>query len=80
MNNKSVIVTEGCTNYIQALDVVWEKPFKSRIAEFYDEWLVKGVHQYIETGNLNVIPKRLFVMHVLETLKETSKRDDYTVV
>ena len=80
MNNKSVIVTVWCTNYIQALDVVWKKPFKSRIAEFYDEWLIKGVHQYTETGNLKVIPKILLVMRVLETLKETSKRDDYTVV
>ena len=42
MNTESVIVPGGCTMYIQTSDVLWNKPFKSRIAEFFDEWLHTG--------------------------------------
>ena len=31
-------VPGGCTKYIQAPDLVWNKPFKAEIQEFYDGW------------------------------------------
>ena len=34
---ESVIVPGGCTKYVQAPDVCWNAPFKSRIRERYDE-------------------------------------------
>ena len=34
---ETVIVPGGCTKYIQAPDVAWNKPFKGRIEEFYDD-------------------------------------------
>ena len=34
---KTMIVLGGCTKYIQVSDVVWNKPFKGRIQEFYDD-------------------------------------------
>ena len=37
INNESVIVIEGCTKNIQAPDLVWNKPFKQRVADLYDE-------------------------------------------
>ena len=72
-NTESVIVPGGCTKYIQAPDVVWNKPFKSRIAKFYDEWLANGVHQYTEAGNLKAVLRRLVVTWVVEMWKEISK-------
>ena len=38
---ESVIVPGGCTKYIQAPDLDWNKPFKARIQEFYDDCLGK---------------------------------------
>ena len=32
-----LIVPGGCTKYIQAPDVVWNKPFKANVTEKYDE-------------------------------------------
>ena len=32
-----MIIPGGCTKYIQAPDVCWNKPFKVRIAELYDQ-------------------------------------------
>ena len=37
INNESVIVFEGCTKNIQAPDLVWNKPFKQRVTDLYDE-------------------------------------------
>ena len=36
MNVDSVIIPGGCTKYIQAPDVCWNKPFKARMTELYD--------------------------------------------
>ena len=62
MNTESVIVPGGSN-----------KPFKSRIAKFYDNWLANGVHQYTEAGNLKAVARRLVVMWLLEVWKEISK-------
>ena len=48
MHTESVIVPGGCTKYIHVPHVVWNKPFKSRISEFYEKWLTNGVHKYID--------------------------------
>ena len=50
MNVDSVIVPGGCTKYIQASDVCWNKPFIARMTELYDQWLGEGVHQFTEGG------------------------------
>lgn len=41
-----VIIPGGCTKYIQAPDVSWNKPFKQNITGKYDEWMAKGIHEY----------------------------------
>ena len=43
---ESVLVPSGCTKYIQALDVSWNKPFKVHVTEQYDDWLAKQIHEY----------------------------------
>ena len=39
MRIDGTFIPGGCTKYIQAADVFWNKPFKGCIMEFYDEWL-----------------------------------------
>ena len=63
---ESVIVPGGCTKYIQAPDLVWNKPFKARIREFYDDWLANAKHQFIAVGNIKPVPRRLVVEWVLK--------------
>ena len=43
MNVDSVITRGGCTKYIRAPDVYWNKPFKVRMTELYDQCLKEGV-------------------------------------
>ena len=56
---ESVIVPGGCTKYIQAPDLVWNKLFKARIHKFYDDWLASEKHQFTPAGNMKPVPRRL---------------------
>ena len=51
------VIPGGCTKYIQAPDVCWNKPFKTRITELYDSWLAGDKDKEFTKGggNLNVI-------------------------
>ena len=66
------IIPGGCTKYIQAPDVVWNKPFKARIQEFYDEWLANAKHEFTAAGNMKPVPRRQIVQWVVKAWEEFS--------
>ena len=57
-----VIVPGGCSKYyIQAVDVSWNKPFKSLCTEKYNEWLgTVGINEETAAGNLRALPRRAY--------------------
>ena len=59
---ESVIVPGGSTKYIQAPDVVWNKPFKGKIQELYDDWLANGKHESTDAGNMKSVPRRRLIV------------------
>ena len=61
MTVDSVIIAGGCTQYIQASNVCWNKPFKARMTELYDQWLREGVHQFTEEGNMKPASKKRII-------------------
>lgn len=67
INTESVIVPGG------APDVVWNKPFKQKVSERYDEWLSNGVHQFTESGNMKPVPQRLVLDWILTAWKAIPK-------
>ena len=69
---EAVIVPSGCTGYVQALDVIWNKPFKIIITEVYDEWLASGVHIYTAAGNVRHPTPKTTVEWVLQSLSQLS--------
>ena len=62
MNVDSVIIAGGCTKYIQAPDVYWNKPFKTTMTELYDQWLSEGVHQFTK-GGIMEFPSRKGILN-----------------
>ena len=70
---ESVIVPGGCTKYIKAPDVVWIKPFQQTIAEFYDEWLSNGIHEFTESGNMKPVKRRMVLYWILAAWKSLTK-------
>ena len=73
INTESVIVPGRCTEYIQAPDLVWNKPLKQRVPELYDEWLSNGVHEFTESGNVKPVPRRLVLDWILTAWKSLPK-------
>ena len=68
-----VFVPGGCTKYIQAPDVSWNKPFKAYCTERYDEWLeTVGIHQETDGGNLKPPPRRTIVNWILDSWNQLS--------
>ena len=61
-----VIVPGGCTKYIQAPDVAWNKPFKAKVTEKYDAWMTDGAHSFTAAGNMSGPPRCEIVKWVLE--------------
>ncbi|PFX14517.1 LINE-1 retrotransposable element ORF2 protein [Stylophora pistillata] len=53
-----VIVPGGCTEYVQAPDVSWNKPFQAKVTEKYDEWMANGQHAFTAAGNTRAPPRR----------------------
>ena len=56
-----LIIPGGCTKYIQAHDVVWNKPFKANVTEKYDEWMAGEAHSFTAAGNMRALPWREIV-------------------
>lgn len=66
-NSKMLVIPGGCTKYIQAPDVSWNKPFKAHLAVSYDKWLSNNESKnYTRGGNLKAPPKSVLVEWVKE--------------
>ena len=61
-----VIVPGVCTEYIQAPDVAWNKPFKAKVTKKYDAWMADGAHSFTAAGNMRGPPRPEIVNWVLE--------------
>ena len=68
-----VIIPGGCTKYIQAPDVSWNKPFKAKVTERYDEWMANGQHTFTAAGNMRAPPRREIVQWIIEAWNDLDK-------
>ena len=72
-NIEPLIIPGGCTKYVQAPDVSWNKPFKAKVAEECDEWLsTVGINRVTEAGNLKSPERRIIVQWILKACNELS--------
>ena len=51
----------GCTGFIQAPDVCWNKPFKDSYTKSYDDWFEAGKQEFTATVNLKSAPLEAIV-------------------
>ena len=87
-NTIMAVIPGGCTKYIQAPDVSWNKPFKAYIREKYEDWMAGSQNKDYTAargncpgGNLKSPKKELIVDWVVEawkSLSETLIQDSFT--
>ena len=51
-NSNLVFVPPGCTSLLQAPDLSWNKPFKEKYSELWDNWSIHGRKSYTTAGNV----------------------------
>ena len=66
---ESVLVSGGCTKYIQAPDVSQNKAFKAHVIEQYDNWLAYRVYEYTAGRNIKPAPSLKVVKQILNFWK-----------
>ena len=50
----------------------WNRPFKARVTELYDQWLSDGIHHYTEAGNMKAPSWKRIVEWILEAWSDLS--------
>ena len=75
-----LIIPGGCTKYIQAPDVVWNKPFKANVTEKYDEWMAGEAHSFTAAGNMRAPPRREIVKWILAAWDGFGQKNDYRFI
>ena len=74
MNLFTAVIPGGCTKFIQAPDVVWNAPFKSRLRLSYDTWPSEpAVHTYTRGGNMKPPPRSLLCEWIKEAWSSISE-------
>ena len=69
----TVIVPGRCTKYIQAPDVLWNKPFTEACTEKYDNWMgTVGIHSETAAGNLRAPPRKTVIHWTLQSWADIS--------
>ena len=66
-------VPEYFTKYMLAPDLVWNKPYKAKIQEFYNDLLPNGVDEYTTASKMKLVPRRKIVQLVLLVWEGLSK-------
>ena len=59
------LVPGGCTKYIQAPDVSWNKPFKDLCQIAYDDWMAETGHKITPAGRIEALSRRSCVERIL---------------
>ena len=67
------VIVPPCTKYIQAPDVVWNKPFKAKIQELCYQWLANTKHEFTAAGNMKAVPRRQVVELVIKMIAYSMK-------
>ena len=66
----TTVIPGGCTKYIQAPDVYWKAPFKAKIRQYYEDWMVHGEKTYTNSGNTRAPSVEVYLGWIVEAWKQ----------
>jgi hypothetical protein len=71
-NTDMAIIPGGCTSKLQPCDVSWNKPFKDRYRELYDDWLYNDTPSLTKQGNRRPPEKKTILRWIKEAWASVS--------
>jgi len=63
-NADMTVIPGRCTSKLQPADVSWNRPFKAKLAELFDEWIFSGPIDRTRLGNRRPPPKTLLLQWI----------------
>lgn len=69
-NTDMAVIPGGCTCKLQPVDMSWNRPFKVKLAEYYDEWIFNGTVEKTRFGNRRAPSKTLLLKWIKEAWAE----------
>ena len=69
----TIIVPGGCTKFIHAADVSWNKPIKEHLGETYDKWLAENEHELTSQGNMPAPSRRQMVTWGVRSVEKAAR-------
>ncbi len=73
MKIDTAVVPGGCTKFVQAPDVCWNRPFKAKIQDAYEDWMEKGEKSYTNAGNIRAPDLRVLLTWIYESWQNLSE-------
>ncbi len=71
---ETAIIPGGCTKFIQAPDVSWNKPFKNHVRHYYNLWMTSNTKkEFTKFGNPKPPPLELVLEWIDRAWQELSK-------
>uniref|UniRef100_A0A914HP02 Transposase n=1 Tax=Globodera rostochiensis TaxID=31243 RepID=A0A914HP02_GLORO len=55
-----------CTKFVQAADVCWNAPFKAKIRQQYEDWMLHGEKTTTSSGNTRAAPMNIYLNWIYE--------------
>lgn len=69
----TAVIPGGCTKFIQAPDVYWNAPFKAKVRQFYENWMLHGEKSYTKSGNMRAPSMEVYLKWIVDAWDELPK-------
>uniref|UniRef100_A0A914HJW5 DDE-1 domain-containing protein n=1 Tax=Globodera rostochiensis TaxID=31243 RepID=A0A914HJW5_GLORO len=74
-SNEDPVVPGGCTKFVQAADVSWNAPFKAKIRQQYEDWMLHGEKTTTSSGNTRAAPMNIYLNWIYEAWEGIPKEN-----
>ena len=71
----STVIPGGCSGFIQAPDLCWNKPFKDHYTKAYDDWFESGNQEFTAGGNPKSAPLETIVEWIMSAWAKINREE-----